>query len=207
MDFRSLCCSAALAAGVVVISARPASAQFIQPGIMAGASLSTFTGDLESDAKNYAGFIAGAFVRIGALGFAVQPGVYYTAKGAKTSDFSETTGAKTTLDYIEIPIVIRLNLPMHLYVGAGPAIGVKLNCKFEPSNGPSSDCKDVVDGPQIKSTETDGILEAGLAFGKFSLGARGDFGLSNVAEAVHTGSTANVTARTKTLSAVLEIRF
>ena len=35
-------------------------AQSISPGVMAGGSLSTFTGDVAGDVKNYAGFIAGA---------------------------------------------------------------------------------------------------------------------------------------------------
>jgi hypothetical protein len=52
-----------------------------------------------------------------------------------------------------------------------------------------------------------GILEAGVEFGKFSLGGRADIGLSNAIEAIQTGSTANVTYKTRTLSAVAAIRF
>src|SRR5579862_6560384 len=67
-----------------------ADAQLVSFGLMAGASLSTFTGDGVSDVKNYAGFIAGGFVRIAALGFAVQPGVYYTSKGVNSAEFTAT---------------------------------------------------------------------------------------------------------------------
>ena len=181
----------------------------ISPGLMAGASLSTFTGNFTQDVKDYTGFIAGAFVRIGVLGFAVQPGAYYTTKGAKTSDFSETTGAKRSLDYIQIPLVIRLRMGP-LYVGAGPAVGFKLGCKltFQASTSSAQDCGSGSDaGFSAKSLEYTGILEAGLIFGKFELGGRADIGLANVNEAITAGSASGITYKTQTLSAVASIRF
>jgi len=184
---------------------RPAGAQLISFGLMAGGSLSTFTGDFAADVKNNAGFIAGGFVRVGALGFAVQPGLYYTSKGAKSSDFSETTGdgSKTKLDYIQIPLVLRISMGP-LYVGAGPAIGLKISCHNVPAGGESADCGDAFGS---KSTEVSGIAEAGLQFGKFSLGARADIGITNAIEAIQSGSADNVTYKTRTVSAVAAIRF
>ncbi|HEY3934205.1 MAG TPA: outer membrane beta-barrel protein, partial [Gemmatimonadales bacterium] len=153
---------------------------------------------------------AGAFVRLGALGFAVQPGAYYTVKGAKTSDFSDVIGSKTAIDYLEIPLVLRIGLPMHLYVGAGPAIGFKLGCTFTDQTADatvSEDCKDAVNAPDLKSTEITGIAEAGFEFRHWSLGARADLGLSNVQEAVSGGSGSDISVKTRTISAVLAIRF
>ncbi len=181
----------------------------VSPGLMVGGSLSTFTGNFAGDVKNYAGFIGGAFVRVSVLGFAIQPGVYYTMKGAKTSDFSETTGAKRSLDFIQIPIVLRLHMGP-LYVGGGPAVGFKLGCKltFQASTTSSEDCGSGSDaGFNAKSLEYTGILEAGLEFGKFSLGARGDFGLSNVNEAINSGSASGIDYKTQTVSLVAAIRF
>jgi len=204
MRSRLWLCGATLVAAFTVVSVRPVNAQLIQPGLTAGASLSTFTGNLSSDFSNYATFFGGVFVRVGMAGFGVQPGLYYTGKGAKFGTGPDSS--KVALDYIQIPIVIRINLPAHLYVGAGPAIGIKLSCKITPNGAVSQDCANS-GGPTPKSTETDGILEAGIQFNKFALGGRADFGLTNALEAVQTGSTANVTAKTRTLSAVLEIRF
>ena len=188
-----------------------AEAQSISFGLMAGGSLSTFTGDLVRDAKNYGGYIVGGFARLSAMGFAVQPGLYYTVKGAKSS--SAGTGAsesKTKLDYIQVPLVLRLRLGP-LYVGGGPAIGFKLGCKVSASasgyGSGGSDCADAASGFDAKSTEVTGILEAGIEFGKFSLGARGDLGISNAFEAVQSGSTAKVGVKTRTVSAVAAIRF
>ena len=185
MQRSSRCYVVAMAACLAGASVHEAQAQLVSLGLMAGASLSTFTGHFAADVKNHAGFIAGAFVRVGALGFAVQPGVYYTAKGAKTSDFSETTGtgSRTTLNYVQIPIVIRIHMGP-LYVGAGPAIGLKLSCATATAGAASSDC-----GSEsgAKSTEVSGIAEAGVEFGKFSLGARADIGISNAIEAINSG--------------------
>ncbi len=181
-----------------------ANAQLISFGVMAGLSQSKFTGNNLEDARN-AGFIAGAFVRVGALGFAVQPGVYYTAKGAKTSDFSETTGvgSKTNLNYIEIPVVLRMGLGP-IYVGAGPAIALKLSCNYTAGSAASMPCPD---STGIKSTETTGILEAGISFGKLSVGARADIGISNAIEAIQTGNSSKVSYKTQTVSLVAAVRF
>ncbi len=190
---------------LTVVPTHRAEAQSISFGVLAGASLSTFTGDLASDVKNNAGFIVGGFVRLGAMGFAVQPGLYYTAKGAKTSDFSESTGqgSKTSLDYIQIPIVIRLHLGP-LYVGGGPAIGLKLKCMNTVGSASATDCADAAGA---KSTEISGIAEAGVEMGKISLGLRGDLGLTNAMEAVQSGNASNIGVKTRTVSAVLMYRF
>jgi Outer membrane protein beta-barrel domain len=198
-----------IVAALVSVPVHRADAQFISFGVMAGASLSTFTGDLAKDAKNNTGFIAGAFVRVGALGFAVQPGVYYTTKSAKGVDFGLTPGT-AKLGYIQIPIVIRLHMGP-LYVGAGPAIGFKLGCKFTfaaTASSGSQDCADATSttaGP--KSIEYSGILEAGLNFGKFSLGGRADVGITNAIEAIKVNNVQTANFRTRTVSIVAAIRF
>jgi hypothetical protein len=190
---------------LVAVPAHRAEAQSISFGVLAGASLSTFTGDVATDIKQNAGFIVGGFVRLSAMGFAVQPGLYYTAKGAKTSDFSEATGegSKTSLDYIQIPIVIRLHLGP-LYVGAGPAIGIKLSCMNTVGSATATDC---ASAEGAKSTEISGIAEAGIEMGKLSLGLRGDLGLTNAMEAVQSGNASNVGVKTRTVSAVVMYRF
>lgn len=202
--------------GLLALAPTPrAEAQSISFGLMAGGSLSTFTGDLAEDAKNYAGYIVGGFARLSAMGFAVQPGVYYTAKGAKNSDAGAgTSDSKTKLNYIQVPLVLRLGMgssKARIYVGAGPAIGFKLGCTVSAASSgygaSGTDCSDAGTGFDAKSTEVSGIVEAGLEFGKFSLGARGDLGITNAFEAVQSGSTTSAGVKTRTVSAVAAIRF
>ncbi len=141
------------------------------------------------------------------MGFAVQPGLYYTTKGAQTSDFSEDagTGSKTALDYIEVPIVIRIHMGP-LYVGAGPAIGLKLSCMNTP--GATGTSTSTAPMPSARNPpRSAGFSRQEWNSRKFSLGGRADIGISNAIEAIQTGSTANVTYKTRTLSAVAAIRF
>ncbi|MES2304452.1 MAG: porin family protein [Gemmatimonadota bacterium] len=192
---------------------RASQAQSISFGITGGASLSTFTGDLVEDAKNYSTYIVGGFARIGAMGFAVQPGLYYTGKGAKSESASGTTAGTVKLNYIQVPLVLRLGIgsgKSRLYVGAGPAIGFKVSCKLaQPTTSSYSgtDCAEGASEDPVKSTEVSGIVEAGIEFGKFSIGARGDLGLTNAIESVQSGSTSNLGIKTRTVSAVAAIRF
>lgn len=190
-----------MVAALAATPLRHADAQLVSFGLMAGLSQSTFTGNAIQDAKN-AGFIAGAFVRLGALGFAVQPGLYYSEKGAK---FQENTPEENTtkLGYIQIPIVIRIHMGP-LYVGAGPSIGLKMSCTNAPTSGASSTC---ADSAGAKSTEVSGIVEAGVEFRHLSLGARADIGLTNAVEAISTGNTNNVGYKTQTVSVVVAYRF
>jgi outer membrane protein with beta-barrel domain len=177
-------------------------AQSVSPGVMAGGSLSTFTGDIAGDVKNYAGFIAGAFVHLEFAGFAVQPGVYYTTKGVKSDDFEGSAGSgHQSLDYIQVPLVVRIHLGP-LYVGGGPAIGVKVGCKITFDDA-TSDCSDA-GATKPATTEVSGIGEAGLRFGKFSLGLRADLGLTDL---FNGQSINNVTVHTRTVSAIIEIRL
>ncbi|MGH7592726.1 MAG: outer membrane beta-barrel protein [Gemmatimonadales bacterium] len=188
-----------LVAALAVAPMGQAGAQSISFGVMAGGSLSTFTGDFATDVKQYAGFIGGAFVHIGLAGFAAQPGIYYTTKGVKSDQFYGTA-KQQTLDYIQIPLVVRLTIGP-VYVGGGPAIGFKIGCKLG-SPGTTGNCGSFT-RPDPKSTEISGIGEAGLSFGKVSLGVRADLGLSDV----FNGPVNNINVRTRTLSAVVEVRF
>ncbi len=201
------------AAALAVVPLAPAAAQSISFGIVAGGSLSTFTGEFIGDVKNYATFVAGAFARLEAMGFAVQPGLFYASKGTKAEDPSTAETSKTTVNYLQIPLVLRLGMgtgKMRLYVGAGPSVGIKIGCKFRPAtaaSGDDSNCEDTQELDPVKSTEVSGIVEAGLEFGKFSIGARGDLGLTNVFESVQAGSADNLGVKTRTISAVAAIRF
>ena len=188
-----------------------AEAQSLTFGITGGASLSTFTGDLVEDAKNYSTYIVGGFVRIGAMGFAVQPGLYYAGKGAKSDGQQGSADVTTKLNYIQVPLVLRLRLGNMLYVGAGPAIGFNVGCKISTTAagyGGGTDCKNIAPGyPDANSTEISGIVEAGLEFGKFSIGARGDLGITNAIDAVQSGTVTSADVRTRTVSVVAAIRF
>ena len=208
---------APLAIAVLAAPIESASAQSAQFGLMAGASLSKFTGELADDVKNYSSFIAGAFVRLEFMGFAFEPGAYYTRKGAQSEEVEGGT-VTNRLQYIQIPIVLKLGMgtgKTRFYVGAGPSIGFNIGCRLSfAGDGTtpdiSEDCKDLSGEAgefDPKSTEFSGIAVAGVDLGKFSLGVRGDFGLTNVYESLQSGSVDQNDVKTRTISAVAMIRF
>ncbi len=183
---------------------------------MAGGSLSNVSGDLVTDAKNTGTFLVGGFLNVNAGGFAVQPGLVFARKGFKGEPIEGVT-PKNTFDYLQIPLVVRIGMPVgakgRFYIGAGPSIGVKVGCRLSGSEGGisfSTNCDDLSTdegGIELKKTEFSGIGEAGLEFGKLSIGVRADLGLSNVYQATAGSLALPADIKTKTISAVVALRF
>jgi hypothetical protein len=124
---------------------------------------------------------------------------------------------KNTFDYLQVPLVVRIGMPVgskgRLYIGAGPSIGVKVGCRLSGTSDGisfSTNCDDLSTdegGIELKKTEFSGIGEAGLEFGKLSIGVRADLGLSNIYEASPGSLALPADIKTKTISAVVALRF
>lgn len=207
----------AIAVALVTLPFAPVGAQSAQFGVAAGASLATFTGDLADGVDNYTTFIAGAFARFDMSGFSIEPGIYYTGKGAKV-EVEDGVEATNKLAYAQVPVLLKVRFPMgstsQFYLGAGPAIGFKLSCKFKASGGgisASTNCEDIEDegggGLRAKSTEFSGIGVAGIEFGKFGVGLRADLGLTNVYEAFFDDVSIEPSIKTRTISLMASIRL
>ncbi|MBK7595163.1 MAG: PorT family protein [Gemmatimonadetes bacterium] len=195
----------------------PASAHAqIGLGVMAGGSFSNVSGDLVTDAKNTGTFLVGGFLNVNAGGFALQPGLVFARKGFKGDPIDGVT-PKNTFDYLQVPLVVRIGMPVgskgRFYIGAGPSIGVKVGCRLSGSSDGisfSTNCDDLSTdegGIELKKTEFSGIGEAGLEFGKLSIGVRADLGLSNIYEASAGSLALPADIKTKTISAVVALRF
>ena len=205
--------AAAVLAAAPITSATAQSSQF---GLAAGASMATFTGDLADDAKNYTSFLFGAFAQLNMGGVTIEPGAYYTGKGAKFED--QDLSGTFKLSYLQVPVLLKAGFPMgstsRFYLGAGPAIGFKIGCKIKAEAGgvsATTDCEDLEDdegnGVKAKSTEFSGIAVAGIEFGKFALGLRGDFGLTNAFETGFDGVSVEPEIKTRTLSIVASMKI
>jgi Outer membrane protein beta-barrel domain len=119
------------------------SAAFSQFGIKGGIDLGTFSGADKSrdgvDPTHETGFAGGISYRIGLIaGLAIQPEVMYIQKGAvyKTdvSDGIYSTSQQATLkiDYIEIPVLIKFNIPLPVvspYIEGGVSYGIPFLAK------------------------------------------------------------------------------
>ena len=172
--------SGVLALGFTFVAAAPAHAQTTL-GVRGGISVASASFDTETfDDSNRTGFVGGVFLDFGGsslLGF--QIGAQYSQKGAEfdgdavVDDFS--------LDYLEIPAVVKLGLPLGSLkpsVFAGAALGFNSSC--EQSGGSEDVCE------QFSDTDFSGVVGADLAIylGGLSLwaDARYNVGLSDISD-------------------------
>ena len=101
-------------------------------GIKGGANIANVNGDFTetiADWKSSVGFCAGIFLELnfGRI-LTIQPEVLYTMKGADAG-----TG-KLKFDYIEIPVLLKIRIPMgsvHPFIFAGPAFGFNLKAVLD----------------------------------------------------------------------------
>jgi hypothetical protein len=119
-------------------------------GIKGGANIANVNGDFMEgleDWKSTIGFCGGIFLELNfGRVLTIQPEVLYTMKGANTGD------GKLKFDYIEIPVLLKLRIPIssvHPFVFAGPAFGFNLKALIEGykiDDMPSSDYSAVFGG-------------------------------------------------------------
>ncbi|RYE90835.1 MAG: PorT family protein [Cytophagaceae bacterium] len=113
-----------LSLAVLASAAGAANAQTgIKVGLKGGFNGSTFSGADSKGSEYKAGFAAGGFVNFGVSdNFSIQPELLYSQKGASQDGYAYTTGsgtslvlhtdgtAKTTLGYLDVPIMFRYNI-------------------------------------------------------------------------------------------------
>lgn len=121
--------------------------------------------------------------------FSIQPGVSYSRQGAETdeiyvSEFDATTKFKMTLDYVNVPILLKYNIVKGFGVEAGPQIGFLTSAKAKDIvvNGEKSDI-DIDIKERFKSVDIS--LDFGVFYdfqGGFLVGGRYNYGLNDIAE-------------------------
>ncbi len=117
-----------------------------------------------------------------------QGEILYSMKGDKATwkEGDEEVEGTMKLAYLEIPMLLKANLPMgdkmRPQVYAGPAIAFKMSAKHETEGGSYSGTEDLKD--VIKGTDFGLVMGAGVGFPMgartISLEARYDLGLTNI---------------------------
>lgn len=153
----------------------------VDKGIKAGINLANLTGDdVSDDAGMKFGIAAGGYLvyEINPM-FALQPELLFTMKGTFVD--GEGYEQTTNLNYIEIPVLAKLNIPMDGMmkpaVFLGPAFGINMSATYDYESDYGDDDGDIDD---IKSTDFGLVLGAGASFGKISVDARYNMGLTNI---------------------------
>jgi hypothetical protein len=145
----------------------------MQLGLKAGGNIANINGDDAGNPDSKFGFCAGGFFMYQfSPMFAVQPEVYYTMKGAKEKGIVNIGGQDVTvdqtltLDYIEIPVLIKLIIPVtgsniNPAIFAGPFVGINTTAKAKAEYDSQTE---EVDLENIKSTEFGLQFGGGLGF-------------------------------------------
>src|SRR5699024_1155201 len=176
---KKLLLSVFLLSGLVLFANSNAQAQF---AIKGGVNFATFN-DTDASADSRTGLMAGISYgfQIPFSPVSIQPGVFYTQKGAKYSEGSAETTTK--LDYIEVPVVAKfdfvLDNPMltpHVYFG--PYVGFNINAEQEFPRVDGEASGDIED--RIKKTDFGVVVGAGADISKFNLGVRYSAGLTSI---------------------------
>jgi hypothetical protein len=174
---------ALMIAAVMVFAAAPLFAEGMTFGIKAGLNMANLTGDDVKDTSIKIGMAGGVFMSYEITKiFAVQPEVLFIMKGAK-GKADDATDVKWNINYVEIPILIKANLPtegkIKPFLAVGPGIGILISSK--QADGTSVDVKDYT-----KSTNIGIIAGAGVAYqmekASLSLEARYEMGLATIAK-------------------------
>lgn len=181
-----------IAAAFLVVAASGVEAQ-MRLGAKGGVTFSNVSEepqDPEFDPESRTGFGGGAEVQIplGASGLVLQPELLYMSKGFEISDASST--AKLKLDYVEIPLLVRFNIPAQSvmpFLYGGPVVSFEASCKVEGEEAGISvdaDCDAFDEDFDTESTDFGVLFGGGLAFaagpGDLFVEGRYNIGLKDV---------------------------
>jgi hypothetical protein len=153
-------------------------------GLKGGINFSTLNFQNVDNTKMRTGFNAGLFAKLPLTNYlAVQPELYYTTKGAEVT-YNNTFVNGTAgfhFNYIEVPLLLVLNITQNFNVHAGPYAAFLINGKVKNESNVN-----LFDFEENLNTDDYNTFEAGLAIGAgidlkaVSLGARYNHGLTNV---------------------------
>ena len=191
---RDLFLNAALAAIAWTPSLSQSTPRF---GVIAGANLATISGGYFPKASNRTGFAGGLMAVLPVSpSFAIQPELMFTMKGAYSD--SGGTSATAKMYYIELPVLMRFDIPtsgsVKPFVYGGPGFAYRTSCTIEghyaPEGSRTVGCDSLArqgakasPGVKYRRTDVDGIIGGGLAFDiggrTITVGVRYDVGFVN----------------------------
>jgi len=181
-------------------------------GIKGGLNLTNLSSDNFTDNHLKPGFNVGIFSKIPITpGFSIQPELLYSLKGSKTdsNNFVEGTGQyRFNLGYVELPVLAVVNLAKNfsLQVGGYGAYLTNANVKDVKNNGT---IQSITDLNANDFNRWDFGLAGGLAFDieNFTLGARYNYGLTEIGKSGNLTGAALGSAKNNGLSIYIGFGF
>ncbi|MFB9052260.1 porin family protein [Formosa undariae] len=163
----------------------------VQFGAKAGVNFSKLSGDDFQDVDSRTSFNAGLLAEIPiSERFSFQPEVFYSGQGFDVVEidqdniFDTDQNVEYQLDYIQVPLLLKVYLIKGLSVEAGPQFGFKIHEEFDSE--PNSDGGDFeIDSNDSYVKDFDTSLAFGTSYkfdGGFFVSARYTLGLTNIFE-------------------------
>jgi hypothetical protein len=153
-------------------------------GFKGGVNFSNlYTEDVDSN-NVLTGFNAGIFAKLPITElFAIQPELLYTTKGAKlTYNNSFVNGtSKFKLNYIELPVLLVVNLTNNFNIHAGPYVAYLVDGKAtNDSQGTLFDTENNLSNEDYNKFDTGLSVGVGFDSDKIGFGVRYNYGLQKV---------------------------
>ncbi len=180
-----------LGAALLASLAVPAQAQ-VAVGAKAGLNVTNFSGDDANNSESRLGFVGGLTGRFAVTPMvSVQAEALYAQKG-DTFDAVVLDGARdyqidTRIDYLEIPVSVRVGVPLSELLDAGVYLGgyagIPLTSKVSLDGDAPNDVIDDVANVDIDAATDYGVLlGVDVGSGPFYLDARYSLGLADVTD-------------------------
>ena len=173
---------ASLALGLISITGIQAQEKTASYGFKGGLNFSNLYTDKVDDNNVLTGFNAGLYAKFPiAKGIAIQPEISYTTKGAElvyNNAFAKGT-AKFNVNYIEVPVLLVMNITDNFNVHVGPYAAYMVSGKTETDSN-------IFSSQNQLDTNDFNKFDAGIAGGlgvdldALNFGVRYNYGLTNV---------------------------
>jgi Outer membrane protein beta-barrel domain len=167
---------------LVLFTLQLASAQ-TQFGIKGGANFSNLTSNADYQNKVLVGVNAGIFAKIPLNKlFAVQPEIYFTTKGSEftyQNGFIEGT-TKFELNYIEVPVLLVVNLTNNFNFHIGPYASYLISSKVKNTSENNFNFEDNINTDDFNTFDAGMALGLGVDVKSFGFGVRYNLGFITV---------------------------
>jgi opacity protein-like surface antigen len=152
-------------------------------GVKGGFNMSNFLSDNDevSDENILYGFNAGVYATLPISDFvAIQPEILFTTKGSELeyNNALASGNTKFKLNYIEVPLLVRVNITKNFNVHAGGYASYLVSSKVTGSG--DFDFEEDVDTDDLNKFDAGIAAGVGVDFSPISVGLRYNYGLTTI---------------------------
>src|SRR5690606_20874035 len=155
-----------------------------QFGVKGGVNFSNMYTDDVDDENVLTSFNAGVYFNLPVSDlFSIQPEVLYSRKGAELryDNVFASGSAKFNLNYIEVPVLLKINVTDNFNIHAGPYFAYLIDSKItNDGDGGAFDFESNFDNDDFNKFDAGIAAGIGFDFDSFGIGARYNYGLSTI---------------------------